>query len=464
MLKKMTLVLFAFVLLFSGCENPLKEDLRGGLDESVLSGGSAGAVSRNSSDKMSGILGGGPIYQNRTSSIPELKASGFTMVEVWTIHVESNGDMNFNAEFDLVSNGQYIGGQTYPHFKDDIASLKQAPTSITKVNFGLSAWQSQTFNNIRDLIAAEGTGPTTTLYRNFQALKDNFPDVDAINFDDELTYHLSSATQFAVMLADIGFKVSICPYTQQTFWTDLINNVNSQRPGTIDAVYLQCYAGGSGNTPCSWTFAGIPTYPGLDSNSGISSITSTLTYWKNQCGTEGGWIWLYDQVQGSAASFADAINGVFGIGDTDPPDAAAGPVPGNQSSDISLNASLNWTAGSGAESHDVYFGTDPTPDSGEFKGNQTSTVYNPGTLDLNTTYYWRIDEKNSNGTTEGTVWSFTTGDQVLVDHTDPPGTGIITARAQYNTAEGKDKAFDNLFTAGTQNSDWSSNIGYFRHR
>ena len=36
-------------------------------------------------------------------------------------------------------------------------------------------------------------------------------------------------------------------------------------------------------------------------------------------------------------------------------------------------------------------------------------TYDPGALDFDTTYYWRVDEKNLTGTTTGTVWSFTTG-------------------------------------------------------
>jgi hypothetical protein len=67
----------------------------------------------------------------------------------------------------------------------------------------------------------------------------------------------------------------------------------------------------------------------------------------------------------------------------------------------------------------VYFGTDSTPDSGELKGNQTSFSYNPGTLDYSTTYYWRIDAKNSDGTTTGDVWYFTTATD-----TSPPDTSI----------------------------------------
>ncbi len=91
------------------------------------------------------------------------------------------------------------------------------------------------------------------------------------------------------------------------------------------------------------------------------------------------------------------------------PSKATSPSPSNSATGVSLTADLSWTAGSGATSHDVYFGTDSTPDSGESKGNQSGTTYDPGTLNASTTYYWRIDEVNSSGTTTGDVWSFTTG-------------------------------------------------------
>ena len=99
---------------------------------------------------------------------------------------------------------------------------------------------------------------------------------------------------------------------------------------------------------------------------------------------------------------------VTASGGGSPPAQATSPSPANSATGVSTSATLSWTAGSGATSHDVYFGTDSTPDSGEFQGNQSGTTYNPGTMANSTTYYWRIDEKNTYGTTTGTVWSFTT--------------------------------------------------------
>jgi hypothetical protein len=271
-------------------------------------------VQSQSDPALSGILGGGPFYQKRETSIPEVKASGFTMVEIWTIQmVNAAGDLSFNAEFPLISGGQYIGDENYPNFRGDVASLTLAPSSITKVNFGLSAAGSGTFEYIRQLVASQGTGPDSILYKNFKALRINFPMVDAIDFDDETTYDAPSATQFAIMLANIGFKVAFCPYTQKGFWTAVINGLSSVRPGSIDAVYLQTYAGGTGNTPDEWAFPGIPTYPGRDYAEGPSGIASTFRSWKNQYGTSGGWVWLYDQIQGQAGTYAAPINTVFGI-------------------------------------------------------------------------------------------------------------------------------------------------------
>ncbi len=91
-----------------------------------------------------------------------------------------------------------------------------------------------------------------------------------------------------------------------------------------------------------------------------------------------------------------------------PPQAAVNPVPSNQAFKIGLNPTLSWGNGGGATSYDVYFGPNTLPSS-PASVNQSGTSFIPtGTLTPNTTYFWRVDAKNSSGTTTGNEWSFRT--------------------------------------------------------
>jgi len=112
-------------------------------------------------------------------------------------------------------------------------------------------------------------------------------------------------------------------------------------------------------------------------------------------------------------------------------DGVVEPHPGAW--DVSVDHVLSWSAGDGAISHDVYFGTNGS----EFQGNQTGTSFDPGTLAMETTYSWRVDEINADGTETGDVWSFTTegpsasiemaktiyapDEEVVVNYFDLPG-------------------------------------------
>ena len=75
-------------------------------------------------------------------------------------------------------------------------------------------------------------------------------------------------------------------------------------------------------------------------------------------------------------------------------------LPGQAWAASSL-AAAGWTAGADTDSHDVYFGSGLPLGPGDFQGNQAATGFDPGPLDYATTYYWRVDEVNGDGTTEG---------------------------------------------------------------
>ena len=108
-----------------------------------------------------------------------------------------------------------------------------------------------------------------------------------------------------------------------------------------------------------------------------------------------------------------------------PPVRTYGPVPTDDATDVPDTAILQWNPGTYAAQHDVYFGTDAdavasadTTTTGIYRGRQDSTSYSPGTMQWNTTYYWRIDEvnpANPDSPWKGRVWSFTTADYIVVE-------------------------------------------------
>lgn len=90
-----------------------------------------------------------------------------------------------------------------------------------------------------------------------------------------------------------------------------------------------------------------------------------------------------------------------------PSPKAINPTPFNSATNIAVTASLSWTAGMGAISHNVYLDTVTPP--AAFQGNQTATTFVPSVLAPATTYYWQIDEVDgANVVTTGDIWSFTT--------------------------------------------------------
>jgi hypothetical protein len=106
--------------------------------------------------------------------------------------------------------------------------------------------------------------------------------------------------------------------------------------------------------------------------------------------------------------------------------AVASLKPSNGAVDVKQTQILSWSPGDFAASHEVYFGTDKEvvrdadTNSPEYKGTRDfgSESYDPGKLEWDTTYYWRVDEVNNANPDSpwiGPVWSFTTADFLIVD-------------------------------------------------
>ena len=134
------------------------------------------------------------------------------------------------------------------------------------------------------------------------------------------------------------------------------------------------------------------------------------------------------------------------------PSRASSPSPSNSATNVSTSADLGWGSISGAQ-YIVYFGTDSSPDDGEWKTNTYSNNWSPSsTLEKDTTYYWRIDTRNDCGTTTGSIWSFTTVpfpdfriESISLNPSSPTANSTFSATVKvknYGTGSGDAKYLD----------------------
>jgi len=117
---------------------------------------------------------------------------------------------------------------------------------------------------------------------------------------------------------------------------------------------------------------------------------------------------------------------------TVPPKTAYAPDPADGAEFVEPDTKLSWTGGFGSKLHTVYFG-DNFDDVNNAAGGlpQGAAIYDPGTLKLAQTYYWRVDEFDAVETHKGDVWSFTT--QGAVGNPNPANGAVDVKQTQILT-------------------------------
>ncbi|QQQ79358.1 lysyl endopeptidase [Saccharothrix sp. 6-C] len=299
--------------------------------------GNAIVQPRSGAGGRSALYADGP-FPGDAATATELAESGFGTVILWSLHVHENGDLYYN-ETPIVQDGGYCVEDD--RWADWVKSLKTAKGSkVGRVEISVGSYGAADWENIKSLIAKRGadggTGPDSILCRNFKALFDKIG-VDALNSDDESCYDVDSTVEFARMAKRIGYRnFTFVPYARMDYWRD----VRAELGSLVDRVYLQCYAGGTGNDPGEWADAlGMAVDPGFWCKNGDgcaqgdspAAVEQKLTEMGRKTPVHGGFMWCYSDMRKcstpgqTVADYAAAVNSATGIGNIATPAATGKP-------------------------------------------------------------------------------------------------------------------------------------------
>jgi len=186
---------------------------------------------------------------------------------------------------------------------------------------------------------------------------------------------------------NLGWQAGDFAVSHDVYLGDNFDNVNDGTGNTFQ-----------GNQAGTFLLAGIIGYPYPD-----GLVPGTTYYWRvdeiNNDDPNSPW-------KGDVWSF------------TVPSKKAYNSIPADGSKFVNPDVTLNWTAGFSAKIHTVYFGDDFDAVSNAVGGlPQATASYIPGPLELDKTYYWRVDEFDGTETHNGDVWSFKTLPDIQI--TDP---------------------------------------------
>ncbi len=129
--------------------------------------------------------------------------------------------------------------------------------------------------------------------------------------------------------------------------------------------------------------------------------------------------------------------------------------PANGAVDVKHTPVITWMPGVFADTHEVYFGADAASLELKASGNLGSESFEPGQLEWDTTYYWRVDEANNanpDSPWTGPIWSFTTANFLIIDDME-----------SYNDIEEGEPASNRIYNAwvdGYEDPTNGSQVGH----
>ena len=268
-------------------------------------------------------------------------------------------------------------------------------------------------------------------------LGDTFEDVEQATPDSDIFRSNQTTTFYVAGFPGFAYPEGLVPGTTYYWRIDEVNDADPNSPWKGDVwsfsippktAYNPDPADGADSVATdarlSWTpgfGAKLHTvYLGDDlqtvANATVGVPSGTASYNPGSLEQEKVYYWRIDEFDGLATHKGD-IWAFATLG------AVGNPQPANGATNVGMATILSWTPADNAASHQVYLGLDKdsvrNADTGspEYKGSKAlgDESYDPGLLELGTTYYWRVDAVYNGNPVKGLVWSFTVGDYILVE-------------------------------------------------
>jgi len=150
---------------------------------------------------------------------------------------------------------------------------------------------------------------------------------------------------------------------------------------------------------------------GTDPNPPIAVIVHYgETYDPGKLNYDTQYYWKIDAYDGTTAT--DGPIWTFHTKDGAPPYVPSNPDPANESVNVNITTNLSWTGGDpdpdDTVTYNIFFGTDPNPPIAVIV--HYGETYDPGKLNYDTQYYWKIDAYDGTTATDGPIWTFHTKD------------------------------------------------------
>ncbi|UCF49451.1 MAG: PQQ-binding-like beta-propeller repeat protein [Thermoplasmatales archaeon] len=288
--------------------------------------------------------------------------------ELWNF--ETGGDVNTVAVVDIDFDNQL----------DVIAGSDDQYVYVIYGNNGSCFWNYSTADDVIHIQIGDISG-------------DGMPNIGCVTFGfDGVVYAFSSFSPAA----------NVPPYTPSNpspsdgeLYVDTNDDLSwtGGDPNPLDTVTYDVYFGTSSPPPKIVTNQSETSYePG-------TMNYNTKYYWK---------IVAWDN---NNASTESSIWNFTTEGPNNPPNEPSDPDPENGETNVIIEHDLSWTGGDpdpgDTVTYDVYFGTSSNPP--KVSSNQPDTTYDPGDMEFDMTYYWKIVAWDNHDTsTSGDVWSFTT--------------------------------------------------------